>query len=156
MDYQTLQLILTIGGVVTFIALLAGGVGLAINAFRKRPRDEKNEVVNSANTIMEFWKNQAEQYKLIIDEKDRTHNEKITDLTRQVGELRGQLNAETSQKKEYLAILQNRDPETKKFMEHMVNATENQDKILAEIFKMVKDEHDRELKVTSTISKDGQ
>ena len=40
-------------------------------------------------------------------------------------------------------------------MEHMVKAMENQDKILNEIYKLAKDEHDRELKVTSTIIKDG-
>lgn len=156
------------------IIIAAGGIGLLVQMFRKKPRDEKNEVLNSANTIMDFWKNQAEQYKVISDEKDKTYNEKITSLTKQftdqiailsreVGELKGQLTSETAQKKEYLAILQNRDPETKKFMEFMLKAQENHDeahkemmRILGEIHTYAKEEHEREFKVISTVSKDGQ
>ncbi len=166
--------IITIGmEIIVGLLFVTGGVGLLLNMIKKKPRDENNEVLNSANTIMDFWKNQAEQYKTISDEKDKTYNEKITSLTksftdqiaslsREIGELKGQLTAETSQKKEYLAILQNRDPETKKFMEYMIKANENQTetnkeiiRILSEIHTMTKEEQDRELKVTSTIIKDG-
>ncbi len=154
------------------IIIVAGG-GYIIRLFNKDTTQDKNEVVNSANTKMDFWKNQAEQYKVISDEKDKTYNEKITSLTksfndqiaalsREVGELKGQLTSETAQKKEYLAILQDKNPETKAFMDFMVKAVKNHDeaheemmRVLGEIHTMTQEEKDRELKVVSTVSKDG-
>lgn len=152
------------------VILVAGG-GYVVRLFNKDTKEEKSDVVSSANTIMEFWKNQAEEYKVIGDEKDKRHSEKIaeltkdftaqiTALTREVGELKGQLTAESIQKKEYLAILQNRDPETKKFMEIMLKAEEDHDashkemmEVLSQIHKMTKDEHDRDFKIVSTVTK---
>lgn len=161
------QLLSYIPQVAAVLIIVVAGGGWVIRLFNKDGTQDKNDVVNSANTILQYWKTQAEEYKIVIDAKDKAHSEKvstltteftkqITKLTGEVGELRGQLSAETNQKKEYLAILQNRDPETQKFMEFMVKAMENQDKILSEIFKIVKAEENRELKITSTVVKDGE
>lgn len=127
--------------VAAFLVIFVAGGGYALKFFNKDSREEKSDVVSSANTIMEFWKNQAEQYKLISDEKEKSYSEKINNLIREVGELRGQLTAETAQKKEYLAILQNRDPETKKFMEIMLEFVKEQTETNLEITKVLSDIH---------------
>lgn len=159
-------LILKVGLGFIGIGTLAGGIGLLFNMFKKKPRDENNEIITSATNQMEFWKKQHEEEKEIgkikeekyttrVDEITKDFTSQINLLSREVGELKGQLNAEKAQNERLEKIFQNRDPETQKFMEYMVKAMENQDKMLNEIYKLTKSEQDRELKVTSTIVKDG-
>lgn len=161
------QVISYIPQVATAVIIIIAGGGYIIRTFNKDGSQEKVDVVNSANTILDYWKKQAEEYKIVIDAKDKAHSEKVTELTKdfniqmnsvskEVGELKGQLNAEKAQNERLEKIFQNRDPETQKFMEFMVKAMENQDKILSEIFKIVKAEENRELKITSTVVKDGE
>lgn len=142
------------------LGLVAGSIGYLVNSFRSGSKQEKGDVISSAEQLSQFWKDQAEGYKVMMEAKDIKNAEQINKLTGEVGELKGQLNAETAQKKEYLAILQNRDPETKKFMEFMIEATTTQTainketiSILKEIHQMITEERDKELHIDATLTK---
>lgn len=154
------EIILFIIASIAALGILAGGIGYVISSFKKGGRQERSDVISSAETFAKFWQEQAEGYKSMMESKDIKYTDQINALSREVGELKGQLNAETQQKKEYLDILQNRDPETKKFMEFMVQATTTQAAInqeiietLKEIHKMVLEERKKELHLDATLTK---
>lgn len=154
------QIALFILGSIASLGIIAGGIGYLINTFRKGSKIERSDILSSAEQLAKFWQEQAQGYKTMMEEKDAKYTEKINTLTREVGELKGQLNAETNQKKEYLAILQNRDPETKKFYEYVMKAIENQEtvnsemiRVLKEIHTMTTEERNREMHVEGTIIK---
>lgn len=160
------------------LAILAVAYGYFKRLVSKDDRQEKTEIATTSKTITDFWQDQAEKLQVILD-KERTINKQtideikkelgleITKLTREVGEVRGQLNSEQSSKKEYLAILQGRDPETKEFMKLMLDFAKDQresnekqtiinaetTRVLGDIHTMVKAEQDRELHVDTTITK---
>lgn len=155
------------------IALGFGGLGVGasglgyfwgkIKGGAKEAKAESTELVSSEQQIKEFYKKQNEDLQVIIAEQTKQINE----LSREVGEIKGQLNAETAQKKEFLAILQGRDPQTQKFMEFMTQCMKDQTeshtkivdklmengKMILEIHKMTKDEHERDFKVEATVTK---
>lgn len=152
----------TIGYIVaglSSVGVFFGGVGYLISKYKGgslEQKSESNDLISSNDQIKLFYKEQNEDRQRIIE----TQNEKIQALTREVGELRGQFNAETKQKEEYLAILQNRNPEMQKFMELLVTAVKDQQmvnkeivKLLGEIHAMSTAEHERDFKVTATVSK---
>lgn len=148
MSNETLQVILTIVGIIGNIGLFAGGLGFLFSRFKKGNTEEKADVISSADQLVNFWKEQVEGFKEVIkelreklDSQTKEFNVQLQAMGNELGQVKGQLEAEARQKKEYLAILENRDPATKQFMEHMVQATENQDKILQEIFKFLKPEN---------------
>ncbi len=156
MNNETLQMILTIVGIVGSIGIFAGGIGFLFSKFQKGNKEDKADALTSADQLTNFWKEQVEGFKLII--ADQT--EKIRILTGEVGELRGQLVAEKKQNEMAREILQNRDPETKRFMEHMVQSIKDHSethkeiiRILGEIHSMSIAEHDRDFKVTANVTK---
>ncbi len=146
--------------IVAGLVVLVGGIGYVIHLFTKSTRDEKSEVMSSATQMTDFWQKQAEGYQKIMAEKDKSNDEKFQTMTKELGEIRGKLQAREEQIKEYIAIFQNRDPETKKFMDIMLEFVRNQTetnkevaRILGEIHKMETDEHDKEFKVEATVTK---
>lgn len=166
MENNTIQTALTTVGIIGSLGLFAGGIGFLwskIKGGTKEAKAESTTIIATNDTIKNFFKEQNDDLKEI----NKILGEKVEALTREVGEIRGQLNAETKQKGEYLAILQNRDPETKKFMEYMVQAVKDQSqsmkdqaetnreiiRILGEIHVMTKQEHDRDLNITATVTK---
>lgn len=167
MNNSTLQVTLTIIGVLGSVGLFAGGIGFLISKFNKGKQEERTDVISSADQLASFWKEQVEGFKSVIKElteklekqKD-DHTVEMKKVLTELGEVRGQLTAESKQKGEYLAILQNRDPETKKFMEIMLKFVDTQSKTNSELARVLKDihtmaklEHDRGLEVTSTVTK---
>ncbi len=168
---ETLDIALKIGAVMGTLGLFFGGLGYVIQKYKGGSKEEKAEnadLISSNDQIKQFYKEQNDELKDIIKAKDTAFaqreiewNGKFNALTKEVGELKGQLTAENKQKEQYLAILQNRDPETKQFNEYMIKAVENQTeanrqivKLLGEIHTMTKDEHDRDFQVTSIVTKD--
>ncbi len=162
MTNNTLQIILTVMGILTSLGLLAGGIGYLYSKLKsgaKEARAESTDLVTSNDQIKQFYKEQNEDLKNI----NKVLSDKVETLTREVGEIRGQLNAETRQKEEYLLILKDKNPETKQFMEYMVQAVKDQTtvnteivRILGEIHAMAKAEHERDFKITATVTKDQQ
>lgn len=163
----SLPSIIIIIGSLGSLGLLAGGMGYLISQFKSGSSEQKKDVLSSASEATNFWKEQADSFKaMAVQEKeaaaikDKDWNIKFTELSREVGEIKGQLFEKEKQAQQYLEILQNRDPEMKQFMQYMVQSvkdqTESQQKIvevLNDIHVMTKAEHDRDLSITSTISK---
>lgn len=161
------KILLSIAAALGSAGLLIGGTGYVISIFKKGSKQKDSDVLSSADQLSSFWKEQVEGFKTIIAEltsklekqKD-DHNIEMKKLIDELGQVKGQLNAETKAKSEYLDILQNRDPETKKFMEYMIKAVENQSsinaeivRVLGEIHSMTKAENERDLKIDATIHK---
>lgn len=159
--------LLLIFGSIAGIGVLAGGFGYLMSVVKKGSRQKDAELMTNAEQIANFYKEQTDQYKIIVSEKEAQWavkegewNKRFTDLSREVGLIKGQLVEKEKQAKEYLDILQNRDPETKKFYELVISAIDNQNKVNAEITRVLKEihtmttlEHERDLKVIATVSK---
>lgn len=141
------------------LGLFFFGGGYLISRYKGGSKEEKAEsrdLVSSNEQIKQFYKEQNEDYKQIIKEQ----NLKIEGLTKEVGEIQGQLRAEKRQNDELKLIFQNRNPEMEEFMKFMVQATKDQAgtqkemvRILGEIHTMSKAEHDRDFKVEATVTK---
>lgn len=157
---QYLQIFLIVFGALGGVGIFAGGIGYLRSQYRKGGKEEKSEILTSSNEIVNFWKTTAENYQTILATKETAWNEKFQDLTKQVGELRGQLTAEKNQNERLEKIFQNRDPETQEFMKYMIKASANHDeshkeimRVLGEIHTYAKQEHDREIHVEAQITK---
>lgn len=112
-----------------------GGVIAAIGFIIYSLKKGGQEVVSSAGQLSTFWKEQSDGFKQMLvakedawqkltAEKDAKTQATINSLSKEVGELRGQLDAKASQAKEYLEILQNRNPEMKEFMTTMLGVAQ--------------------------------
>lgn len=128
--------ILEISGIVAGLLIGLAGVsaliGVAVSQYRKGSRDEKTDVVSSAEKLTQFWREQADGYKLMMEERDKENTEKINQLTREVGELRGQLNEKQTQYEKVEKILQGRNPEQDAFMKTMIASAELSKKFVVE------------------------
>lgn len=164
---QLYQTILVIVGSITSLGILAGGIGYCISSFKKGSKEEKNEVITTSQEIINFWRSQAENLQVILERKEKEWNERFQLISSELGELRGQLNAEKIQNERLEKIFQGKNPEQEEFMRFMVKAVEGRDKVYAdlmsasaEIIKIVGDiqrlaveEHNRETRVETTITK---
>lgn len=145
------------------VGFLGAGIGFLVYSFKKSTRDESKAVTESADTIADFWKNQANEYKTMMATKDEKYTSQINELTTQVGELRGQLNAEKATNERLEKIFQNRNPEMEEFIRYMVQAVQNINevhtsmvKVLSDIHAMSTSNHEmlaKELKIETTIIK---
>lgn len=138
------------------IAAAAALIGVAYSQFRKGSRTESGEIV-------EFYKNQANNFKEIAETTRKEYTLKHEELLKEVGVLRGELNTERKLREQYEAILKDRNPETTEFMKTMLaigeQATKFMDaqsknnlevaRILGEIHTMVQSD----LKVEATVTK---
>lgn len=123
-----ITIILQVVAVLTGLGVFFAGGGYLYSRFIGGTKEQKAESVDliaSNDTIKQFYKEQNDDLKEI----NKALGEKVEVLTREVGEIRGQLNAETKQKADYLAILQNRNPEMQKFMEIMIQAVKDQTQV---------------------------
>lgn len=153
------------------LGIFAGSMAFVVDKFFSRKKTDKNEEINSADTLTKFWKEQAEQYKVVLAEKEAAYtlkiekitadfNEKFQDLKEKFGNLKGQYDAEKVQRERVESILKDRNPETEAFMKLMIQAIKDQAdshtgimKILKEIHTMSKAEHDRDFKVETTVTR---
>lgn len=138
---QILQIIGLVIGALAGLAGVAALLGVAWSQFNKGNRTEKNEVVNSADTIADFWKKQADDYKEMMKVKDDKNSTLINELTRKVGELTGQLTAEKAQNERYEKIFQGRNPEMDTFMKFMIQASKDQSESTREIVRVLGEIH---------------
>lgn len=143
------------------LGLLAGGVGYLMSQFRSGSKRQNNEIVNSSTEIINFYKTENESLKAIMLEKDKSNDAKFQQLTSEIGEIRGQLIEKEKQNKQYLDILQNRDPDTQQFQELLIKSCNDQGDInkqvvaiLQEIHKFAIAEHERDFTITSTVTKE--
>lgn len=134
------------------VALLAGGFGFVVYSYKKSGRQERKDVTETADTISNFWKSQAEKLEEILKHKDiefnnkltsvtKEFNEKIQALTEKIGVLTGQLSAEKLLNERLEKIFQNRSPEMEAFMKYMVDATEKHSETHDAMLKVLSDLH---------------
>lgn len=160
-------------GAFAALGIFAFGAGYLVSQFGKGKKEEKNDIVSSADQLTQFWKEQAEGYKVMMAEKDRSNDEKIQKLTREVGELRGQLTSTQEQNKKLEAIFQNRNPEMEAFMKTILAVADQSQKFMADNKIFQQDQHnvmveirdfmghinehlesvDKDLKIETTVSK---
>ena len=132
---------------------IAGFIGIAFAQFSRSKRSESGEII-------EFYKQQATEYKSILEVTRKEYIAKHEELLSQVGVLRGELNTEKKLREQYEAILKDKNPETEQFMKLMVSATHDQGEInkevvgiLKEIHAMSKAEHGRDFNIHATVTK---
>lgn len=120
---------LNILGILTGIGALSAGLGIAYAQFRSADNKEslktKDDLIVTLRETALAEKDKAER---LAEEKVtliNSHQEQINLLNNKIGKLQGLYEANEQQKKEYLAILQGRDPSQQKFMELMVAAAKN-------------------------------
>ncbi len=139
------------------ITVVFGGIGFAVYTYRKSGRQERKDVTDTADTIANFWKNQAEELRLILTTKDAEFNAKlsevtkdftaqVTALTEKVGILTGQLAAEKAANERLEKIFQNRSPELDGFMKYMMSATEKHSETHISMLKALSELHEAILK----------
>lgn len=117
------------------------GAGFWYSQFGKGKREEKDDIVSSADKLTQFWKDQAEGYKTMMVAKDKTNDDKIQQLTREVGELRGQLTEKTAAYEKIEKIFQGKDDSTQAFMRTMLGVAEQSQTFMADNVKFQNDQH---------------
>lgn len=122
----------TFGGLIS-LGAFAGGIGYLISAYVQGKNKQKDDGISSENQLTQFWKDQVTGFKDMLAEQDRKmevqrndYNTQIKDLSNQLSEVKGQLMEKEKTNKEYLAILQNRNPELEQFMKALTQASSDQ------------------------------
>lgn len=136
---EPLKLAQTIFTLFTGIGLLAAGLGYAYERLTSGRIKFKDDLIT---TLQETAKAEKEKASRLAAEKltlETSHQEQINSLNMEVGKLKGLYQSSELQKKEYLAILQDRDPAQQKFMEMMINAAQESQKTTAAAQKYMTD-----------------
>ncbi len=164
---EIIKIIGVVLGAMLGLAGFAALLGVAYSQFKKSGRQETSEVLKSADGAVDFWKNQANDYKEMMAAKDLKSNEQINALTEKVGILTGQLRSEKEQNDRLEKIMQGRNPEMETFMKYMVTSSEKHSethtammKVLTDLHTMsasnhqlLKQEGEKDLKIDATITK---
>mgnify|MGYP001563285827 CR=1 FL=1 len=139
--------------VIIAICTLSVSAGIAFAQFKKGSRTESGDIIK-------FYKDQAENYKIISDTTRKEYTEKHETLLKEVGILRGELNTERTLRIQYENVLKDKNPETETFMLFVTNSLKDQQvmnkeiaTILKEIHIMAKAEHERDYQVNTTVKK---
>lgn len=145
---DTSPFILIVGSLAS-LGIVSGGVGYLLQSFR-----------SGSSSLSSFYKEQAEGYKVMMSEKDASNDAKFQKMTAEIGEIRGQLIEKEKQNKEYLDIINNRDPGTQKFQEFITQACLDQGEVNKQIINVLKEihelavaEHERDFSITATVTK---
>lgn len=146
------EIFFAILGVLSAFGICAGGLGYLISSYKKGTRAENSEVVSSAENLTNFWKEQADGYKVMMAEKDASWNDRFEKMSREMGELQGQLIAEKKQTERLEAIFKDRNPETEQFMKDTTSAMSQIMKFMEAINKHMEEEK-KELHIEATVSK---
>lgn len=113
-----LQIISVIVGILIGLGTLIAGCGFAYAQFKTGGDKAKDDLIQTLKetAIVERDKSirLSEEKATLVD----SHQAQINELKREIGKLQGLYEASESSKKEYLSILQGRDPAQKAFMEN--------------------------------------
>ncbi len=146
MDWQTY---LSLAALVSF---LITGAGMWYGMFRKASRQENTDIVSSSKDLIDFWRDQAEGYKVMLAEKETSWNTKFETLTREIGVLQGQLNATETQRAQFEAILKDRNPETEQFMKDVAESMHE----IKNFMQTINLHMEKGYKVESVVTPDGK
>lgn len=104
------------------IGVLFGGLGFAYAQFKSGAGRAKDELIATLKETAIAERDKAAQLAKEKVDLAQFHQTQINDLNTKIGKLQGLYEASENGKKEYLAILQGRDPAQQKFMELMITA----------------------------------
>lgn len=121
------------------IGVLFGGLGFAYAQFRSGSGKAKDDLIQTLKDTAVAEREKATQLAKEKVEQSNFHQTQINQLNEKIGKLQGLYEESKDRNKEYLAILQGRDPEQKKFMEIMSKAIVDGAKINAEAQKYMRD-----------------
>jgi uncharacterized protein YydD (DUF2326 family) len=108
-------------GSIASLGIAAGGLGYLIQNYRKGGRSVREDAISSADKLTQFWKEQADGYKEMMERKDAAAADKINKLSGDLGKLQGRYDERDKQYQEVVAILKDKNPETQAFMELLTN-----------------------------------
>ncbi len=122
--------------------------GVAFAQFKKGFRTESGDLIT-------FYQKEALGYKEMMETTRKDYAKKHEELLAQVGELRGELNAEKRLREQYELILKDRNPETEEFMRFMVQSAKDQadnNKKIVEVLNIIHIAVAKDLKIEATVS----
>lgn len=114
------------------VGVLAAGLGFAYSQLRLGASKAKDDLIDTLKETAQAERKKAEN---LAEEKVTlvaSHQQQINELNNKIGKLQGLYEANENQKKEYLAILQGRNPEQEKFVQYIT-------KVASESAKYMKD-----------------
>ncbi len=120
-----LQLISLIIGICVGLGTLIAGCGFAYAQFKTGGDKAKDDLIETLKETAAVEKAKASR---LAEEKTtivNSHQIQINELNTKIGKLTGLYEAAEQSKKEYLLILQGRDPAQQAFMEFLTKAAQN-------------------------------
>lgn len=101
---------LSIFGGLSGIGVLAAGFGFAYSQFRSGGSKAKDELITTLKETAQVEHAKAVRLENEMQTLTQSHQTQLNELTIKIGKLQGLYEASEANKKEYLAILQGRDP----------------------------------------------
>lgn len=120
-----------LGGIATLV-IAAGAIGWLWSSFRQGAAKQQIDTLGSENQLTAFWKNELEGFKGMVNtlnvklrDQAQDFNSQIRALSNQLAEVKGQLTESQKTSSQYLAILQNKNPEMESFMKYITEAAKD-------------------------------
>lgn len=112
------------------VGVLAGGLGFAYAQFKSGANKAKDDLVHTLRESLDVEKNK-------IKELTETYGTQINTLNKEVGRLQGLHESNERKIKEYMEILQGRNPEMEKFMIEITATSRNAEKYMENSTKIL-------------------
>lgn len=114
------------------IGVLFGGIGFAYSQFKSGSVKAKDELIATLKDTALAEREKASQLAKDKIEQQNFHQTQINQLNEKIGKLQGLYEESKDRNKEYLAILQGRNPEQQKFMEYLTQVASESAKYMKE------------------------
>lgn len=110
------ETISTIIGVFTGFGVMVAGCGFAYSSWRNGNNKYKDELISDQKSRLENKDLQIVELNKEITTLVKSHQGQITDLQKELSELKGAFAEQSKKLEEYRSILENRDPQTIKIL----------------------------------------
>lgn len=137
MNMNAIDIILSAVGGFISLGILAAGFGYAYAQFKRGTNQQQTDAVESETQLTKYWKDQVDGFKVMVTELNR----RVEVLSGELNQLKGQLVEKEKQNREYLAILQDRDPQTQTFMSDMTQFVKDQAVFQKDVHQTMVDIH---------------